>query len=520
MNSTTTNGLEYFKQEREEAACWSQPSSPSDVSSPHTPISTSDTDFNVYHVPRGYDVVLVPLKIEEQVASETSGQNSTGSTSTSLDASSQSSYPSSTSITKPVDIPKSKTPTSTDAKAIATTTPTTTPRLSAYRKRMADKNYIPRPKNCFMAYREHIKERFLAENPGMNNKVVSVLAANMWNNEPEDVKEYWRERAKQLKLEHKLKYPDYKFKPQKKKQNLKTPGGAKAAAKVNGRKKNDSKIIFADELLCDSDDGKPVYSLNLEGSDEQEEVYLTHFQKKAIFGHYRSSSVDSVSSWNSDSTASTPLLSPFVGSPSSLSPPPYNMSGHLGRSSSALRYEAGQIAHNNNETTQNNLVSSHNLSSTQAVFNDVDQLNHMYHNQMDINARANLPVDDGFVLDSSSYDGSTSTPSFFSCSPPSAVEMSSTDYDLMAMGHYTASPIEEEKTFFRNYDATAESAYHQHVINPSSFDISSSQESQLTIAQHYAYALETPRRNSQQLLAEFQHGLKRIELDFLSSCEP
>src|SRR5581483_315064 len=134
--------------------------------------------------------------------------------------------------------PKSKTPSSTDAKSSTTTSTTTTTRLSAYRKRKADKNYIPRPKNCFMAYREHIKEKFLSENPGMNNKVVSVLAANMWNNEPEDVKEIWRERAKQLKIEHKLKYPDYKFKPQKKKQNLKTPGSNKTLTKATGARNN------------------------------------------------------------------------------------------------------------------------------------------------------------------------------------------------------------------------------------------------------------------------------------------
>ncbi|CAG8573899.1 7944_t:CDS:1 [Acaulospora colombiana] len=507
MNSTVS--LDYFKQESEEATCWSQPSSPSDVSSPHTPISASDPDYNVYHVPRGFDVVLVPLKVEEQAISETSAQ-SAESTNTTTNAPSLNSYSPSVSTTKPVDIPKSKTPTSTDAKANATTT--STPRLSAYRKRMADKNYIPRPKNCFMAYREHIKEKFLAENPGMNNKVVSVLAANKWNSEPEDVKEFWRERAKQLKIEHKLKYPDYKFKPQKKKQNVKAPGGTKATTKVNGRRKTDSKIVFADELLGDSDDGKPVYSLGLEGGDEQEEIYL-HLHKKALFGHYRASSVDSASSWNSDSTSSTPLLSPFVGSPASFSPPAFHMNGHLGRTS-ALRYEAGQVAHNN-EAPQDNLMPSHNLTSTQAMFNDVEQLNHLYHNQMDVNARATLPVDDGFALDSPSYESSTST-SFFGCSP-STVEMSSTDYDLMAMGHYTASPVEEEKGFLRDYD-NAEPAYNRHVLNPS-FDISpSSQESQLTLAQHYAFALDTPRRNSQQLLADFQHGLKRIELDFLSSC--
>jgi len=493
---------EYFKQE------WSIPSSPSDMSSP----SSTDQDFNVYHVPRGFDVVLVPMKVEEEqaVSDATCSFNAESTVETSLDSTLS-------SATKPMDIPKSKTPSSTNAKASATTSTTTTTtnttRLSAYRKRKADKNYIPRPKNCFMAYRESIKEKFLSENPGMNNKVVSVLAANMWNNEPEDVKEYWRERAKQLKLEHKLKYPDYKFKPQKKKQNLKTPGSTKTLTKATGARNNkklnsDAKIIFdgyGPEILGESDDVKHIYhhSLGLEGCDEQEDIYLSHLHKKALFGHYRASSVDSVSSWTSDSTASTPLLSPFVSSPASLSPPTFHFGNQFGRSSSALRYEAGN-AHN--EGPHSNLMMSHDLAS-QAMFNEVEQLN-MYTNQLDINA--SLPVDDGFVLDSYETPVLKSTaavPSFFNSQP---VEVSSTDYDLMAMGHYSASSVEEEQGFFHDYDNT-ESAYHNHVYN-SSFELSSSQEEQSTLAEHYAFVLETPRRNSQQLLADFQHGLKQQEM--------
>ncbi|CAG8825195.1 13714_t:CDS:2, partial [Dentiscutata erythropus] len=47
--------------------------------------------------------------------------------------------------------------------------------------------------NCFMAYREQIQHKVLEENPGMNNKLVSVIAAKMWNEESEEVKQFWRE---------------------------------------------------------------------------------------------------------------------------------------------------------------------------------------------------------------------------------------------------------------------------------------------------------------------------------------
>ncbi|CAI2181036.1 7221_t:CDS:1 [Funneliformis geosporum] len=504
MNSTTTNNQEYFKQE-ENAAMWS-PSSPSDVSSPSN--SVSDQDYNVYHVPRGYDVLLVPMKVEPDALSDSTCSPITDSPVESPVE------PTSSSKTKPMDIPKSKSPSSTNAKAsaaAAAATATTTTRLSAYRKRKADKNYIPRPKNCFMAYREHIKEKFLSEDPGMNNKVVSVLAANMWNNEPEDVKEYWRERAKQLKLEHKLKYPDYKFKPQKKKQNLKTTANPKTSTKATGARNNnkksnsDTKIIFADgygsEIL-----GENNHQIGLEGCEEQDDIYLTHLQKKTLFGHYRASSVDSVSSWTSDSTASTPLLSPFVGSPASLSPPTFQFGNQFGRSSSALRYEAGNIVHNEGPS-HSDLMLSHNMTS-QSMLNEVEQLNSLYSNQLDINA--SLPVDDGFVLDS--YETpmiktSTAVPSFFNS--PQSGEISSTDYDLMAMGHYTASPVQEQGEFFHDYE-NSEPSYPSHVYS-SSFELSS-QGNQSTLSGHYAYALGNPRRNSHQLLADFQHGLKQQEM--------
>ena len=105
MDSSTTN-QEYFKQE---ASMWS--SSPSTPTSPNQEYASanSDTDqeYNVYHVPRGYDVVLVPLKVEEQTYSDNACSDTSSVESPIMDSASN-------SPTKPVDIPKSKTPSSTD----------------------------------------------------------------------------------------------------------------------------------------------------------------------------------------------------------------------------------------------------------------------------------------------------------------------------------------------------------------------------------------------------------------------
>ncbi|CAG8533951.1 5037_t:CDS:2 [Paraglomus occultum] len=457
-DSSAATSTQFTKQEQEETL-WSNPSTPSDISLPHTPITKTEEDYSVYHVPRGYDVVLVP-----KLADQTSIPDSNPAVSATADSGLSDCDSYSSTCSKP---------------------------------RKADKNYIPRPKNCFMAYREHIKEKFLAENPGMNNKVVSVLAANLWNNEPEEVKEFWRERAKQLKIEHKLKYPDYKFKPQKKKQNIKSPNTPKSVKTVRKKTGSDSvNMMYTDGY--GSEDNKLVYPLTLDAvSDEQEEYYIQHLHKKALFGHYRASSVDSVSSWTSDSTASTPLLSPFVGSPASLSPPTFHMTSQYGRSPSALRYEAGKSLDNYNNQSDL-LLSSHNLAMSQSMLGEVDQLNHMY-NQLDVNAHATLPVDDGFVLDSAPYESSSLRTANFLQQPhcsSSQTEMSSTDYDLMAMGQYGL--MEEAENYVVGYNGSGD---HYLVYN-SPFDLSAA-ENASSIAQY---------ATSEQRLTDFQEGLRQQQL--------
>ncbi|KAJ2959838.1 hypothetical protein NQZ79_g4767 [Umbelopsis isabellina] len=44
---------------------------------------------------------------------------------------------------------------------------------------------IPRPSNCFIAYRMAIRELIVAGNPKMNGKKISQLAGKMWKSEPD-----------------------------------------------------------------------------------------------------------------------------------------------------------------------------------------------------------------------------------------------------------------------------------------------------------------------------------------------
>ncbi|KAG2176431.1 hypothetical protein INT43_005671 [Umbelopsis isabellina] len=80
----------------------------------------------------------------------------------------------------------------------------------------ADKR-IPRPSNCFIAYRMAIREKVIAGNPKMNGKEISQLAGKMWRSEPEYVKDHFKAIAEKLKAEHTSKYPNYSYSPRKRK---------------------------------------------------------------------------------------------------------------------------------------------------------------------------------------------------------------------------------------------------------------------------------------------------------------
>ncbi|KAI9143305.1 hypothetical protein BKA69DRAFT_172110 [Paraphysoderma sedebokerense] len=82
-----------------------------------------------------------------------------------------------------------------------------------------------RPMNAFIIYRRE-KQRLLLNNySGISNNDISKIVAEMWKNEPEEVKSYFKQIANKVKEEHKKRYPDYKYQPRKNKKNLKPNAG-------------------------------------------------------------------------------------------------------------------------------------------------------------------------------------------------------------------------------------------------------------------------------------------------------
>ncbi|KAI7865368.1 hypothetical protein BDF14DRAFT_1883599 [Spinellus fusiger] len=75
---------------------------------------------------------------------------------------------------------------------------------------------VPRPMNCFLAYRLAKQGEIVAQCPGANHRDISKIIAKWWKEATEEEKAPFRDQANKAKEEHAKKYPGYKYAPQKK----------------------------------------------------------------------------------------------------------------------------------------------------------------------------------------------------------------------------------------------------------------------------------------------------------------
>ncbi|KAI7872937.1 hypothetical protein BDF14DRAFT_1750518 [Spinellus fusiger] len=74
---------------------------------------------------------------------------------------------------------------------------------------------IPRPTNCFLAFRLEKQGEILARCPGANHRDLSKIIAKWWRETSEQEKEPFREKARLAKIEHAKLHPGYKYAPNK-----------------------------------------------------------------------------------------------------------------------------------------------------------------------------------------------------------------------------------------------------------------------------------------------------------------
>ncbi|KAJ6489881.1 hypothetical protein C8R45DRAFT_199627 [Mycena sanguinolenta] len=97
--------------------------------------------------------------------------------------------------------------------------PSSTPAPPPTRKRAPpgkrrSQGYIPRPPNAFMLFRaDFVRQKHVPGSIETNHGSLSKIIGNCWRSLPLAEKHIWEVKAKHAKAEHKLKYPDYKFRP-------------------------------------------------------------------------------------------------------------------------------------------------------------------------------------------------------------------------------------------------------------------------------------------------------------------
>ncbi|PPQ66409.1 hypothetical protein CVT26_011278 [Gymnopilus dilepis] len=81
-----------------------------------------------------------------------------------------------------------------------------------------DPDHIPRPPNCFILYRAQKLQQLRREAskvPGSSRRDTRKLISKMWQEEPEEVVEYWKQVAEQRAAEHQKAHPNYKYRPKR-----------------------------------------------------------------------------------------------------------------------------------------------------------------------------------------------------------------------------------------------------------------------------------------------------------------
>ncbi|TCD67987.1 hypothetical protein EIP91_011656 [Steccherinum ochraceum] len=90
----------------------------------------------------------------------------------------------------------------------------------AQRKRADDPNWVPRPPNSFMIFRREFSIKHAAQNEGQEpvpEKHLSKRAGEAWAQLPDEQRAHYKELAEIARKEHARLYPDYRYKPQRRK---------------------------------------------------------------------------------------------------------------------------------------------------------------------------------------------------------------------------------------------------------------------------------------------------------------
>jgi hypothetical protein len=99
--------------------------------------------------------------------------------------------------------------------------------------KVKDKNqHIKRPPNSFMLWSQTYRKKIFEDNITLNNAEISKLLGQQWKNLSNEEKQIYKDKAEQVKQEHKMQYPNYKYRPERKIETIKKKSCKKAPTKT------------------------------------------------------------------------------------------------------------------------------------------------------------------------------------------------------------------------------------------------------------------------------------------------
>lgn len=83
--------------------------------------------------------------------------------------------------------------------------------------KVSNTRHIARPPNCFMIWSTEMRKEISETNPHIPNTAISKYLGELWMNMSKEYKLHYRLKAEQVKHEHTLTNPGYKYTPKTKK---------------------------------------------------------------------------------------------------------------------------------------------------------------------------------------------------------------------------------------------------------------------------------------------------------------
>ncbi|KAJ2928468.1 hypothetical protein H1R20_g8639, partial [Candolleomyces eurysporus] len=126
------------------------------------------------------------------------------------------------------------------------------PRKSVHGRKKPE-NHIPRPPNAFILFRSaFIRSQHVSTGVETNHSTLSKIIGLTWQNLPNEERQIWHRKAKLAEEQHRIKFPQYAFKPL----HSKTKGGKRRVREVGPKdQKRCAKIA---ELLVQGKKGQEL----------------------------------------------------------------------------------------------------------------------------------------------------------------------------------------------------------------------------------------------------------------------